>query len=117
MNHDAMMWRAIDGRPNMLVPLYILASYAYYHLDRPVLSDGAFDELALALLANWSAIDHRHKHLITLDAVRAGTLLLDEADYPGMAKGAARDLIAALDGAQNSKSSIMMAVYRSLLPA
>ncbi|MDQ2066731.1 hypothetical protein Q9295_10110 [Xinfangfangia sp. CPCC 101601] len=76
---------------NLLVPWYLMASYAYYELDEPFLTDAAFDAMAKRMLQGWPAIRHRHKHLITEDDLKAGTLL--NRDFPGIVKGAAMDLI------------------------
>ncbi len=76
---------------NMSVPWYLMASYAYYHLDQPFLSDAAFDELAKFMLERWKAIRHRHKDLITEDDLRAGSLKTRE--FPGIVQGATLDLI------------------------
>lgn len=92
MNHDSLMLEQTSACPAVMVPWYLIASHAYYHLDRPVLSDAAFDALGRRLLGAWHGIEHRHKHLIGEDALRAGTLLLDETEYPSMAKDAARRL-------------------------
>ena len=45
------------------VPVYLLASYAYYWMDDPLLSDGDFDDLSKFMLGCWGDIDHRHKDL------------------------------------------------------
>ena len=63
-----------------------MASYAYYEQDDPILSDGMYDRLARRLLENFEEIEHMHKHLITEDDLRAGSLLIDE--YPSIVKGA-----------------------------
>lgn len=93
MNADDTMIGATAAQPNTMVPWYILSSYAYYHLDSPVLSDAAFDALAVRLLSCWDVVEHPHKHLITEDALRAGTLLLAEDEYPGIAKGSANSIL------------------------
>ena len=97
-NHDRLMERETGAKPNCMVPWYVLASYAYYHLDQPVISDMAFDRLARRLLIDWKQVEHPHKRLITEDALRAGTLLLREDEYPSVAKGAAKVLLRDLMG-------------------
>lgn len=86
---DRRVREAVRGNPNLAVPWYLSAAYAYYHLDRPFLSDGAFDFLAKVMVNNWPSIAHRHKHLITEDDLRGGTLLLQREDYPSISVGAA----------------------------
>jgi hypothetical protein len=85
------MWRLIGDNPNLSVPWYLMASYAYYELDEPFLPDADFDALASFMLEDWENIQHRHKHLITEDDLRAGTLL--RRDFPEIVKGAALDII------------------------
>ena len=36
----------VDGNINMSVPWYIMAAYAYYEQDDPILEDSEFDKLA-----------------------------------------------------------------------
>ena len=40
----------IDDNLNMTVPWYLMAAYAYYEEDRPILSDSYFDRLAKKML-------------------------------------------------------------------
>lgn len=89
--YDRLMWETVTRRPGASVAWYLMASYAYYELDTPLLSDDAFDHLAKWMLERWADIQHRHKHLITEDDLRAGTLL--RRDFPEMAKGAVEDLL------------------------
>lgn len=80
------------------VAWYLMASLAYYHWDRPILSDGAFDELARWLLERWETVQHPHKNLITEDDLRAGTLLLEEKRFPWVCSGAATRLVVKIYG-------------------
>lgn len=68
-----------DDNPNMLVPWYIMASYAYYVEDNPIVSDVMFDSMAKKLLKNWCNVEHFHKHHLNKDMLLAGTYL---GDYP-----------------------------------
>ena len=52
--YEKMCLDAIDSKPNMLIPWYIMASYAYYVQDDPLLSDGAFDRLVHRLLDSYN---------------------------------------------------------------
>lgn len=79
-----------DENPNMLVPFYLMASYAYYVLDRPILDDGDYDQLCQRLDDQWDEIEHRDKAWIARDDLAAGTRL--STLYPSMAKGAASSL-------------------------
>lgn len=78
----------------MAVPWVLMASYAYYIHGEGLLSDTLFDSLCKGLLEKWDNIQHRHKHLITLEDLRAGTLYgLREEHYPGITKSAAMRLL------------------------
>ena len=70
---------------NMYVPWYLMAAYAYYEQDDPILSDRTFDLLAKKILEHWDEIEHRHKNVLTKDMLTAGTFI---GDYPSMIKGA-----------------------------
>lgn len=84
---DYEMAEAVQTNPNLCVPWYLTAAYLYYICDVSILSDEAFDELARFMLEEWGAIEHWHKHLITEDDLRAGTLL--RRDFPQRVIGAA----------------------------
>ena len=71
---------------NNPVAMYLMAAYAYYMDDDPILADFQFDDLAKHLLANIDEMpDHPHKHLLTKDDLSAGTYL---GEYPGIVIGA-----------------------------
>jgi hypothetical protein len=70
---------------NMMVPWYLMAAYAYYKQDEPILTDAFFDAMGKTMLERWDDINHYHKHLITVDDLAAGTYL---GDYPSIIKGA-----------------------------
>lgn len=89
MQFDQQCMDAIEN-PNMMVPWYLMASYAYYEQDQPILSDGLFDGLAKRMLECWDDIDHLHKELITQEDLQAGTLLT--RDFPERVKGAVKHL-------------------------
>lgn len=74
-----------DTNPNLMVPWYLMASYAYYEQDNPILSDAVFDRLGRRLLEMYDKVEHFHKHLITVDDLKAGTYL---GEYPSRIKGA-----------------------------
>ena len=74
-----------DKNINMTVPWYLMASYAYYKEDNPILTDSFYDELANFMLKNWNKISHRHKKYITTSDLQAGTFL---GKYPTIIKGA-----------------------------
>lgn len=72
------------SNPNLMVPWYLMASYAYYVEDDPILSDHTFDELAKNILEKWYDINHYHKHLLSTDDLKAGSYL---GEYPERVKG------------------------------
>jgi len=74
---------------NMMVPYYLMASYAYYKQDDPIFSDAFYDDMAKTMLACWDDIDHRHKEYITKDDLTGGTFL---GKYPTIVEGALESL-------------------------
>jgi len=69
---------------NMMVPWYLMASYAYYVQDDAIFSDGFFDEMGKTMLAVWDDIDHFHKEHISVGDLEAGTFL---GEYPSRVEG------------------------------
>lgn len=80
----------LERQPSLGVSWYLTASYCYYLLDKQVMSDSEFDELGQFLLKHYNEITHRHKHLITIEDLKAGSLLLAEEDYPSIVKASAK---------------------------
>jgi len=78
-----------DDSINMYVPWYIMAAYAYYVEDEPILEDKTFDLLSRRIVDKWNEIDHRHKTYLDLDMLKAGTYI---GDYPPQIKGALREI-------------------------
>jgi len=64
---DTMSKKIYDEDLNMLVPWFLMASYAYYRLGVNIMKDSEFDRIANNLKHNWEEVDHMHKHLITLE--------------------------------------------------
>lgn len=87
--HDEKAKRITGKNPNMLVPWYLMAAYAYYVQDDPIITDGCYDSIVEKLLQNWDTITHRHKCMICLDSLRAGTFL---GEYPQIVEGAVENL-------------------------
>lgn len=84
------MREIIDNNINMTVPWYLMAAYAYYELDNPIMTDAEFDNLAKLMDSNWDSIEHYHKHLIDRDNLSAGTYL---GTYPTIVKDTVETLI------------------------
>ena len=68
--HDEECLGVVLGKPNMLVPWYLMASHAYHCLDCPIISDGLYDEICRRLDAEWDAITHHHKVYIKREFLR-----------------------------------------------
>lgn len=73
--YDDLAEQIISKNKNMVVPWYLMAAYAYYIKDDPILSDAMFDSLSIILIKNWNTIEHFHKEYITLEDLEAGTFL------------------------------------------
>jgi NAD-dependent DNA ligase len=69
---------------------YLMCAYAYYQLDKNLIQDAEFDQLAKDILANYDNIEHMHKHLVTKKDLDAGTYL---GEYPNIVIGATLDYI------------------------
>lgn len=69
---------------------YLVHSYIYYQLDNSVISDGDYDKMANYILEHYDELEHPHKHLISKDALQAGTFLLSEDEYPTIVKDTAK---------------------------
>ena len=74
-NWDQQCMDVIEN-PNMMVPWYLMASYAYYVEDDPILSDGLFDGLAHSMLESWDTIEHWHKISLSSSADCSGNVEL-----------------------------------------
>ena len=79
----------IDQNPNMMIPWYLMAAYAYYEQDSPILSDSMFDKLAKKMLDNWDKIEHLHKECLNEDMLKAGTYI---GEYPTRVEGGLESL-------------------------
>ena len=73
--------------PTHPISLYMMASYAYYVEDNPILTDSEYDTLANEILEDWENLEHPHKCLLTKDMLEAGTYL---GEYPSIVKSAYR---------------------------
>jgi hypothetical protein len=81
--------KALPMSYNMLVPYYLMCSYAYYERDNPMVSDAMYDQMGKELLKRWSEVEHMHKHLITIDMLTAGSYI---GEYPSMVIGAVSEV-------------------------
>ena len=92
MTLDTLMRLKVDAKPDVGVAWYLMASYAYYWEDDPILSDAAFDQLGKELLARWPEVKHWHKDLLSEDELEAGSCLLSKEKYPGVTVGGLKHL-------------------------
>ena len=77
--------------PNMLVPYYLMFSYAYYKENESLITDSEYDQICQDLITNWNNITHWHKPLLSLESLKAGTGY--DIKYPPRVVGAAIALI------------------------
>ena len=76
---------------NMLVPYYLMFSYAYYKENESLIPDTEYDQICQDLITNWDDITHWHKRLLNLDSLKAGTGY--DIKYPNRVVSAALSLI------------------------
>ena len=76
---------------NMLVPYYLMFSYAYYQENESLISDAEYDQICNDLITNWNDITHWHKKLLNLESLKAGTGY--DIKYPERVVNAALALI------------------------
>jgi len=77
-------------KPKQALQKYLMASYLYYIRYQSVMPDSEYDEMAKVLLEQWDMFEHQHKHLVTPEDLKAGTLFrLRDEDYPLIVKCAA----------------------------
>jgi len=82
---------------------YLVHSYIYYHLDNSVIADSEYDQMAKYILEHYDELDHPHKHLISKDALEAGTMLLREDEYPAIVRDTAKMVKKGLIGTEEKK--------------
>lgn len=93
---DGQCQAVLDNAPNGIVPWILMAAYTYHIHNVSMISDGMFDHMCKKLLADWDKVEHRHKHLITQEDLRAGSLYrLKAVDYPSVTRCAAENLLRA----------------------
>lgn len=80
--------------PNVVVAWLLMSSYAYYHLDSPILEDTTYDKLCKHLYDKWDEYSHPHKHLIDRDSLKQGSLFyIKEEQYPLITRLACKELV------------------------
>ena len=79
----------------MLVPYYLMFSYAYYQENESLIEDTEYDQICQDLITNRDDITHWHKALLNLESLKAGTGY--DIKYPERVVGAAIALIKTTD--------------------
>ena len=77
--------------PDALVSWFMIGSYAYYELNKNVMSDYDFDYLVQRLKDEWDNIKHPHKELITTTNLESGSGY--DIEVPSIVKGATVDYL------------------------
>jgi len=92
--HDNIAEAAISESKNMLVPWYLIASYAYYEMDHPVVSDGLYDRICFLLgeYLDMLEIEHVHTPLCDPEALAAGTGYQIQ-EYPSVVVSVAKGFV------------------------
>lgn len=82
---------------NTVISWFLSSSYAYHCRYVSLLSDEVYDNMSVYILNHYDILEHRHKHLITKDMLRAGTAYnLRVEDYPLIVRCSAEELIQSL---------------------
>lgn len=87
---DAKVLKEIEGQPNVLVPWFLITSYARYVHRLQLVSDEMHSRLEAELVQSWYGITHRHKDLIGFDDLVAGRFRLSAREYPAVIRSAAQ---------------------------
>ena len=79
------------NNPNMLLSFYLMASYAYYSLGRPMMSDMEFEEVTKVLHEKYEEVTHPHKNLVPKSALACCTAV--GVEYPNIVKCSTMELL------------------------
>lgn len=90
MIHDAYCRDVCARNPNMLVPWWIMAAWAYEVANDPILSDACFDALVIDLDRQWDTIVDHHKDLLDRALLKSAIAIGDR--WPLMAIHASQSL-------------------------
>lgn len=92
--YDSAAREAFKKNPNTTISFFLSASYAYYIVYHSLLSDTCFDNLCKWMLEHYDELEHQHKHLVSKDALRAGTgYHIKEDQYPLIVKVTTEQMI------------------------
>lgn len=70
---DGWVVLLVASKPPAAVAHFLMACYAYYVEDDPILSDHTFDHVLTPAVRGLPAGSHPHQHLITAEHLEAGT--------------------------------------------
>lgn len=75
--------KRVKQEPRMVFNYILIASYAYYIRYESIFEDSSFDKICSYALIEYDNIDSPYKHLVTRDALQAGSCYhLKYEDYP-----------------------------------
>lgn len=95
---DSLARECFKGNKNTIISWLLMAFYAYYVLDNPILSDGVYDGMCKWLLENYDVIEHHHKYLISKEDLQNGSLFsIGMIDYPIIVRNATEQLLKEID--------------------
>jgi hypothetical protein len=77
--------------PDELVSWFLISSYSYYKLGKPIMTDSMFDDLVERLKIVYGKSNHPHKNLITKEHLAATTGY--DIEYPTIVKQCALDIL------------------------
>lgn len=92
--YDDYARECFSKNKNSVISWVLMASYSYYCLDTPLLSDEVFDKMMSWIGDNYDNLEHRHKHLISKEDCIAGSLYsIGVMGYPNIVKNSAEGLL------------------------
>jgi hypothetical protein len=91
---DAVVRDTLGKFPTAPFGWYMMAGYAYYQKQRPIISDECFTELETYIIANWDEIRHPSKTLFKREEVAKGSALVDFSKISYLLKTSAHGHIA-----------------------
>lgn len=92
--YDELCRGLVRNNENLIIPWLLMSSYTYYALDKPLISDGLYDEMMQTLKDKWESIEHTHKSLIDREGLESGSLFdIGEEAFPTIIKSAAKRLL------------------------
>lgn len=94
MLRDDEARRSFKSGKNTTISWLFSASYAYYILDRPILSDAVFDNLCKYVYDNWEGLEHQHKSLLSKEDMANGSLFsLTMLEYPLIVRASVEQML------------------------